>query len=268
MAAAISLVNPALAACNYGTSSFPRSAAGIKVNTFGYTPTTGPMHWYQMNKTANVLCAKGRNQSPISLGKSTKIEAGQSLEFKVENATQGAVFENIGTTIQVLVNGTMKVDGKYHNMTQFHFHTPSEHKLRDEYYPMEAHFVFEAEDKSLSVMAFLISLGPTDPLLASIFLHIYDIKSPGRTTRTEPLDFTMLEANVKENLVWRYTGSLTTPPCTEGVKWYISQIPLFVNNFTFERVKRVLKFNSRFTQNKLGQPNLLEESAMEFIKQL
>ncbi|KAL7943736.1 carbonic anhydrase [Trichoderma barbatum] len=262
-AVALSLAAPALAACDYGTHLNPRSES-VPISTFGYTGLSGPLNWFGLNTTANKLCATGKFQSPINLDHSITQVPGSSVSFKVDAYPYGSEFENLGTTVEVPVNGTLVSDGKTFRLAQFHFHTPSEHRVDEEYYPMEAHFVFSAEDKSTAVVAFLINLGYLpDPLLTSVFASVGMIGEPGSTTTTGPLIFGPLEEHLKSNTIFRYSGSLTTPPCSEGVSWHVSSKPLQIDEITFQRVRDVIKFNSRYTQNTLGETNLLQNAADE-----
>ncbi|PNY28636.1 Uncharacterized protein TCAP_01439 [Tolypocladium capitatum] len=251
-----------LAACNYGTSYFPREP-NVTVGSFGYTGLNGPLNWYGLNKTANKLCATGRHQSPININASIPTSSDGFVSFKIDSYPEGAVFENLGTTLEVPANGTLVTDSKTYGLTQFHFHTPSEHRIELEHFPMEAHFVFEADDKSVAVVAFVIDLGPADPWLTSVFTYVAGIKTPGQATLTGPLSFTNLEHHLKSNPIYRYSGSLTTPPCTEGVAWIISNKPLYIDAGTYNKVKNVLGFNARYTQNFPGGVNLLQNAADE-----
>ncbi|KAL7794242.1 alpha carbonic anhydrase [Trichoderma ceciliae] len=261
-AVALSLAAPALAVCNYGTHLYPRENT-VPVSTFGYNGLNGPLNWYSLNKTANKLCATGQHQSPINLDSSVSSVTGSSITFSVDSYPFGAELENLGTTVEVPVNGSLKADGKTYSLAQFHFHTPSEHRLNSEYYPMEAHFVFSAPDKSTAVVGFLISIGLPDILLSSVFESIGKIATPGSTTSTGPLLFAALESHLRSNSVLKYSGSLTTPPCSEGVSWYISSKPLQIDQVTYGKVKDVVKFNSRYTQNAPGKVNLLQNIANE-----
>jgi carbonic anhydrase len=118
-------------------------------------------------------------------------------------------------------------------------------------------------DKSIAVVAFLVELGQANSLFTSVFSSISAIATPGDATLTGPLSFDDLENHLANNNVFRYNGSLTTPPCSQGVDWIISAKPLYIDADTYIRVKDVVKFNSRYTQNTLGQINLLQNAANE-----
>ncbi len=110
--------------------------------SFSYHGITGPLNWYSLDKEKNKLCAKGRHQSPIDIVGSCGPTANNPT-LKIPSAPKGAKFENKGTTVEVTTNGTLTKNGVTSKLAQFHFHTPSEHSVNGEYFPMEAHFVFK-----------------------------------------------------------------------------------------------------------------------------
>jgi carbonic anhydrase len=128
--------------CAYGTKDFPREQQ-VAVSKFGYDYLQGPLNWYGLNKSTNLLCNTGKNQSPIILDSGIPTVAGSSIRVSIPDYPKGAEFENLGTNVQVIVNGSMVDNGKTYNLAQFHFHTPSEHRIASEFYPMEGHFVFQ-----------------------------------------------------------------------------------------------------------------------------
>ncbi len=115
--------------------------------SFGYTGLQGPLNWHGLSAD-NIACAEGTHQSPISIDSSAgNIPAvkGECLSLELDSYFFGTEVENLGTTVEVPANGTLNRDGKAYNLVQFHFHTSSEHRIDDETYAMEAHFVFRAE---------------------------------------------------------------------------------------------------------------------------
>ena len=100
------------------------------------------------------------------------------------------------------------------------------------------------------------------PLLTSVFPNLDRVVEPGTTTTTGALDFTGLVDALHAGPLYHYQGSLTAPPCADGVTWLVLAPPLPLNVWTFNALKGVMKFNARYTQNTLGRTNLLELGAM------
>ncbi|KAJ5175557.1 uncharacterized protein N7482_001434 [Penicillium canariense] len=267
-AAILPLLTAVSASCLHGTSLLPRSADGtVDINSFNYTNLGGPLNWYGLNKEKNSACSTGKRQSPINIvTEDIDYAAANSVQFNIPNADD-IKFENLGSGLEVvLTNGSLVTKAASYKLAQFHFHTPSEHRINDEYYPMEAHFVFENTAGAIAVVAFVFELsqfGYSTPLFDSVFAHIDDIATPSIYTKTGHLDFTALSRHLKTHGIYQYNGSLTTPPCSESVAWYLSTEPLPLNVQRVNAVKHVLKFNARYTQNALGQDNLLEVAAAE-----
>lgn len=126
----------------------------------------------------------------------------------------------------------------------------------------------EASQKAsqIAIITFLMELSPfsyTTLLFDSVFAHLDDITVPGTYTETGPLDFTGIIDHFNKHGIYTYNRSLTTPPCSENVPWFISTEPLWVNVQQYRAVKNVLKYNARYTQDAVGQPNLLEVAAKQ-----
>ncbi|ORY71460.1 carbonic anhydrase [Pseudomassariella vexata] len=264
------LVPTASAMCDHGTSHFyKRNPLNSRAQgTFSHQGATGPIIWHTL-ANVNSACALGTAQSPINVKASNSKEvAGSSLTFAVDTYPEGAELENLGTALQVPANGTLTLKNTNYSLAQFHFHTPSEHLINDEYYPLEVHFVWEAADSSLAVVGFLIEVARTsDELLTSIFANVADITGAGDITHTESLNFTALATHLSKSTVFQYSGSLTTPPCTEGISWNIVSEPISIDVATYVKVKGIMKFNSRYIQDINGEKNLLQ-SAMAGIQAL
>ena len=113
----------------------------IAVSTFGYAGLQGPLNWAGLD-AANSACALSKVQSPINID-DTIASAKEAPVVKIDSV-QSAEFENLGTTVEVIVNGTTTFGGKDFSLRQLHFHTPSEHRIADEYFPLEMHMVHEA----------------------------------------------------------------------------------------------------------------------------
>ena len=147
VAALVSFASLVSAMCHYGTTLAPRGNLFHHANKaeFGYNELFGPLDWNGLSPE-NKLCALGTNQSPVNIdpGSYNSI-SGSSLNLEVPEYPYGAEFENLGTNVQVYINGSATVGDKDYALQQFHFHTPSEHRIDSEFYPMEVHFVMQAD---------------------------------------------------------------------------------------------------------------------------
>ncbi|OLN85511.1 Carbonic anhydrase 4 [Colletotrichum chlorophyti] len=277
----LSLIPAVSAICHHGTSLFKRAEG-----TFGFDGLNGPLNWHSLSSN-NSACALGKNQSPINVKQSnTKQVPGSTLTFAVEDHPEGADLHNLNGFLEVVANGTLQKDGTTFTLRQFHFHTPSEHHINGEHFPLEVHFVWEAEvgngklqtslranatdgqqliqrksGSSLSVVGFPIEIAETsNPLLAAVFKNVDQVVEVGSHTITGPLDFSSLAQHLSKSTVYQYSGSLTTPPCTEGIAWNVVGTPITIDIATYKKTKSIMKFNSRYTQNNPGEINLLENA--------
>lgn len=259
------LLSGATASCIHARDITPRAIAN-----YGFSETRGPLAWHTLDP-ANALCAKGRNQSPININPGASgitTVSGGNRPIPNYPKVDETDFENLGNTVEVLMNtGSLKYQGADYALQQFHFHLPSEHRLREEHYPMEVHFVHQRVaalpdgSKPNLVLGFWFQM--TDSKVTSkpfdnVLSKVTEIATPGAKTKVQDLNFGDISTIVQERDLYSYSGSLTTPPCSQGVIWLVSSGILQVSVETFNKAKSVVKFNSRYTQNAPGQQNLIE----------
>lgn len=178
---------------------------------------TAPERWSTIN-TDYAICDAGLNQSPIDLG-SPNARGEIELDTNFGNST-GTI--DLGTE-KVQVNFPagfgMNSGGKEFNLIQVHFHTPSEHAVSGTRYPLVAHFVHATDEGELGVLGVMFEEGAANPALAEIVGGVGEGK--GATVEFDINDM------VPDDLdVYRYMGSLTTPPCSEGVNWHVANTVL------------------------------------------
>lgn len=138
--------------CAHGTSLMRRAEGVIEEPKFGYDGLKGPLNWASLSSD-NSLCNTGTKQSPINLvSGNITVDSGAAYKISIAD-TEGSEFENLGTTVEVLVNGTLTSALGEYTMKQFHFHTPSEHHVNGQYSAMETHFVFEKEGMAPIIMS-------------------------------------------------------------------------------------------------------------------
>ncbi|KAI8895115.1 alpha carbonic anhydrase [Globomyces pollinis-pini] len=203
------------------------------------------------------LCKKGKHQSPINF------EYGSMLGEKHfaqswSDFVEGAHIDNHnGLKTKVAVPTTSESyiipDGESdeYKLLEFHFHIPSEHHRNEEGFPLEAHFVHATADKRLAVVGFWFFLAEeSTPFLDAVFEKGYP-ESESAKIELEQIDLRPIKLNIEESNFWSYSGSLTVPPCTEGVKWAVSDTPLPISIEHYEGLRRSLKFTARPTQKNL-----------------
>lgn len=198
-----------------GESGHSEEANGHEKGHWTYTGESAPAHWGDL-KAEFEACKTGESQSPVNItGPYEEGKASLDLSY---NPTNLAIVNN-GHTIQVNYSGenTLKVDGKTYKLIQFHFHTPSEHQINGKAADMVAHLVHQAEDKSLAVVGLLFNKGDENPTIAKIWENIPSEK--GETSADVQINAADLLPADKS--YYHYMGSLTTPPCSEGVSWYV-----------------------------------------------
>lgn len=196
------------------------------------------------------LCSTGKNQSPINITDAHKVKKKHKLKIEYEISPQDILFN--GHTIQVNAKDQsdyMILDNDKFYLKQFHFHTPSENKINSRSYPMEVHFVNENAHEQLTVMAVMFELGKENREWTSLWKDLSPQENDDRVL-SQPIDLDDLLP--KQRDYYRTTGSLTTPPCTEGVNWVIFKHPISISAQQLEAFKTLLKHHAN---NRQIQPN-------------
>jgi carbonic anhydrase len=194
---------------------------------WGYGGEAGPTTWATLSP-AYALCGEGKGQSPINIVK-TDAKGGTNwkLDYKTtslkiaHNEHMDDIIDN-GHTIQVTVDegSTFSFGDKMYNLKQFHFHTPSEHTVDGKNMPMEMHMVHQANDGSLAVVSVMFKEGQkVNENFAKIIANLPNAKGESKHITDANLE---LKVHLpKDNYAYHYTGSLTTPPCSENVQWLV-----------------------------------------------
>ncbi|MDH4274569.1 MAG: carbonic anhydrase family protein [Gammaproteobacteria bacterium] len=178
-----------------------------------YNGEMGPEHW-------GGACQTGKSQSPINIVGASKANL-KPIEFNYQAAENPEVVNN-GHTIQVnYPAGSFAVmNGKKYNLLQFHFHTPSEEAIQGKRADLVAHLVHKADDGELAVVGVLFNKGAkASATLDKIWANMP--KSEGKEHTKGSLN--VADLLPKEKNYFHFAGSLTTPPCTEGVQWHVMQ---------------------------------------------
>lgn len=184
---------------------------------WAYTGPGDPPNWAKLDP-ANAVCSLGRMQSPIYIKQTKKTEL-PALKMDYKPASLN-IIDN-GHTVQVNVppGSTLTVGDKTYTLKQFHFHHPSEEYVNGKGYPLVVHLVHADSDGHLAVVAVLFEKGTANSLIATLWKNI-----PSEKEKAQDLSSISIRVDdllPTERGYFTYTGSLTTPPCSEGVTWYV-----------------------------------------------
>ena len=193
---------------------------------WGYAGDEGPEHWADLSPDF-ALCRDGAEQSPIDLTGAVPIDdAGIERRMGTEVLTveqRARVMDLVdnGHTIQVTndVPMALDLDGVHYELVQFHFHAPSEHTIDGEHAPLEVHLVHKSAEGRFAAVGILVEEGEHDVLWDPIIGSLPE--GPGDDRHLEDLNLDMSEPRSLSTRYYRYEGSLTTPPCSEGVEWIV-----------------------------------------------
>jgi carbonic anhydrase len=205
---------------------------------WSYGGDMGPANWASIDE-AYAACA-GPQQSPVDLAADDEAQQ-VNIELDYE-AALGTLFDT-GHGVQVNVEGgTMTIDGKAFALKQFHFHTPSEHTLDGTSYPAEVHLVHAADDGELAVLGIFYEEGEANDFLAPVW---EDLGSKSDIQTAAPMELNVANMLPSDRVTYTYPGSLTTPPCSEGVRWHVMQQPLTLSAEQLAALTAIYDNNNR-----------------------
>ena len=211
---------------------------------WGYEGDNGPEHWGDNFP----VCGTGKKQSPLNIvGPFEKSKDVLSVDYK-----DGPLkVLNNGHTIQVNVppGSTLNINKDSYDLLQFHFHRPSEEQVDGKNSAMVAHFVHKSKDGKLAVIGVLLNEGKDNAAIKTLWANLPP--KEGVEYLPEKVSFNPGSMLPKELAFYNYEGSLTTPPCTEGVQFYILKKPMDVSKD--QVAKFPFKLNARPVQSLNGR---------------
>ncbi len=217
---------------------------------WGYAGSEGPQHWGDLSN-ANIDCKIGKRQSPIDIEtQSTALGISDAGIFLNYNDVNLDILNN-GHTIQVNISGDNEalINGKKYKLLQFHFHAPSEHTIDGKAIPMEAHLVHIAADGELAVIGVLMKEGEKNSFIGKIFDHMpADSAKKHNSVKSSKLQVNTNDILPASKEHWHYMGSLTTPPCTQIVEWFLLKEPITISTDQLAQFHKLYNGNARPTQ--------------------
>ena len=222
-----------------------------------YEGATGPKDWVNVD-TSYEMCGRGELQSPINIEIKSAREEQEAIDFanQISLNYDQAIFtvENNGHTIEAnatTFDNSILINEEPYKLTGINFHSPSEHQLNGQYFDMEAHLFHENDKGELVVIGVFIESGEENEVLAEMWDEIPVNGAEEAKELKNPIDLQLLLP--EEKSVYQYMGSLTTPPCTEGINWFILEKPIEMSNEQINRFSSIFLQNNRPIQETNGR---------------
>lgn len=219
----------------------PSLHAADESASWGYSGAEGPERWGDLS-AAYETCKTGLQQSPIDLAEANVIA---DVPVSVDYEAAPLTIRNPGKGVQAEfpAGSYLTTSGRVFGLAQVHFHTPSEHTFAGETYPLVAHFVHVADNGALAVLGILFDTGDANEELDKVI-------NAARSAGVEPTEVAGVtfdpSALVPDELeVFRYMGSLTTPPCSEGVNWHVVSEPMTASAGQIRALEGLMGMNAR-----------------------
>lgn len=224
------------------TADASETASEAVTMEWDYAGDMGPANWASIDE-AYAACG-GSQQSPIDLAADDEAEDAKDIEFDYSDAP--ATLFDTGHGVQVNIEGgTLTIDGKAFALKQFHFHTPSEHTLGGTSYPAEVHLVHAADDGELAVIGVFFEEGAASDFLTPVWEDLDDF---GDIQDADPVTMNVANMLPSDRTTYTYSGSLTTPPCSETVRWHVLEQPLTMSAEQLQTLTALYDGNNRPVQ--------------------
>lgn len=245
------MVAAGLAACakrEHAQAPAPAPEPAAHAVHWSYSGPTGPAYWGTLSPEF-ALCATGRSQSPIDIASAAPRDL-PNIEFRYQPSPLSIV--NNGHTVQVVCapGSFITLEGERFDLQQFHFHLPSEHTVRGAHADAEMHLVHKSAAGRLAVVGVMLREGAANPA--------FDVVAGNLPQAGQKIDNPKISVNPASLLpadqrTYRYDGSLTTPPGTEGVRWCVMVEPVSMSSSQFAAFRALYTGNNRPVQNLNGR---------------
>jgi carbonic anhydrase len=210
---------------------------------WAYEGVEGPDHWAMLSP-AYRTCEKGSHQSPINIQAAHSASGPGTLALAYRPARVRLM--HTGHTVQATyqAGSVLAVDGTNYLLRQFHFHSPSEHHIEGQSFDMEIHLVHQSEEGRIAIVAVLLEVGLENHTLERLWADLPE--QVGRVSKEVELN--AIELLPTQTHYYLYEGSLTVPPCTEGVRWIVLKEPQSVSLAQLTRFRTFLGEDARPVQ--------------------
>jgi carbonic anhydrase len=249
----------ALSACGEAPPPAASAPPTASAPHWAYAGDEGPLHWADLDPSFS-LCRSGASQSPIDLPASGAKKGAAQDKPHWDPVPIHATNNGYSVQVDDQAGGLLVVDGTTYTLKQLHVHSPSEHTIAGKSFAAEIHFVHKSADGKLAVVALLLDPGKENPTLAPFLSHLPAKGAPPVDAPQDTLDIAALLPAAPRFL--RYQGSLTTPPCTEGVSWLVLEPDgsAQISSSELEALRGALPPNNLRPVQPLGAREVVESS--------
>jgi carbonic anhydrase len=209
-----------------------------------YTGNTGADKWGSLSREF-ATCSLGQRQSPIDIRKTVRADL-PPIEFAYKPVALSIVDNGHSIRVDTPGAGSITVDGETYDLRHFNFHKPSEEKINGKTYAMAAHLVHQSKSGKLAIVAVLMEAGKEQALIRTLWNNL-PLEQDKPLTRAE-LKIDPSQILPGKRNYYTFLGSLSTPPCTEGVLWLVLKTPVQVSKEQLSSIATVYKNNVRPVQ--------------------
>jgi carbonic anhydrase len=213
-------------------------------HVWDYSEEHGPSHWGDL-KAEYAPCKLGHHQSPINIRNAQKADL-PPIQFDYKPAALNIIDNGHTIEIDYGPGSSITVGGRKYELRQFHFHRPSEEKFNGATDAMEVHFVHADQQGKLAVVAVHLVPGKDNPLIHEVWNDFP--KEKDKEERFDNIRIDPAQLLPADRGYYTFTGSLTTPPCTEGVTWFVLKNPVTVTRAEIEQFAKLYRNDARPTQ--------------------
>ena len=216
---------------------------------WAYSGPNGPSHWRDLESDF-AACETGKHQSPIDITNARRDSALPPMQFDYKPSRLRII--NNGHTIRVnyAPGSSITFDGKTFPLTQFHFHRPSEEEIAGKKFDMVIHLVHEGS-AGTAVVAVLVKSGGENPAIQKLWANLP--KTEGKEEEVANLTFNAADLLPADRNYYTFEGSLTTPPCTEGVEWFVLKTAIEISAPQIATFAKFYPMNARYIQPPHGR---------------
>jgi carbonic anhydrase len=210
-------------------------------HTWDYGEAHGPSHWGDL-KAEFAACKNGHRQSPIDIRNPQKADL-PSIQFDYKPSPLRIIDNGHTVMINYVPGSFVSVGDKKYALKHFHFHRPSEEKINGKDYEMAVHLVHEDQDGNVAVVAVLLQRGDDNPLVHELWNDLP--KEKDKEGVLNGVQINVGELLPADHGYYTYSGSLTTPPCSENVTWFVLKHPVTVSTAEIEQFAKLYRHNTR-----------------------